>query len=92
MHADKVKGEVPRVLVNRERVGEGKPALQKLGIGFGFNFGEGNARDVLYLGDCDNGARQLCEHLGWTAELDSLIAEAGTKEHEAHNPMNPAAL
>lgn len=92
MFADKVKGDVPRVLINREKVGEGTPELQKLGIGFGFNFGEGNFRDVLFLGDCDNGARELCKALGWTAELDALIAEAHDKEHEAHNPMNPSAL
>lgn len=89
--ADKVKGDVPRVLINRERVGEGTPDLQRLGVGFGFNFGKGTFRDVLYLGDCDAGARELCELLGWTAELDSLIADAHKKELEAHNPMNPSA-
>ena len=92
MCADKVKGGVPRVLINREKVGEGTPELQKLGIGFGFNFGDSTTRDVLYLGDCDAGAKELCRLLGWEAELDSLIAEAHDKQHEAHNPMNPSAL
>jgi len=47
---------VPRVLVNLERVG---------GIG-------SRADDVLILGDCDTGVRQLAAALGWESELEAL--------------------
>jgi hypothetical protein len=30
-------------------------------------------RDVLFLGDADDGVSQLCELLGWTAELEKLV-------------------
>jgi hypothetical protein len=36
----------------------------------------------LYLGDCDDGVRQLCELLGWQQELDALVA-AGRQQLEA---------
>jgi len=78
-----VSDETPRVLVNRERVGEasGDPearlrALLEGRSTGGFAFGEGNYRDALYLGDCDDAVRQLCDHLGWTAELDDLLHSA----------------
>jgi hypothetical protein len=31
-------------------------------------------RDALYLGDCDEGALDLCEALGWGEELQELVA------------------
>ncbi|KAH8661993.1 DHS-like NAD/FAD-binding domain-containing protein, partial [Xylariales sp. PMI_506] len=45
---------VPRVLFNKERVGD-------LGT---------RADDVVYLGDCDSGVRQLADELGWRDELE----------------------
>ncbi|TLD11727.1 hypothetical protein PspLS_11802 [Pyricularia sp. CBS 133598] len=45
---------VPRVLFNREVVGD---------------FGE-RAEDVIELGDCDSGVRKLAEMLGWGEELE----------------------
>lgn len=47
--------EVPRVLFNMERVGS-------LGS---------QADDVLVLGDCDTGVRQLADALGWREELEA---------------------
>lgn len=47
------------------------------GGGFVFEGSEGAYRDVLYLGDTDDGVRQLAELLGWQAELDALIAAGG---------------
>ena len=92
--ADKVRSDVPRVLINREKVGEAEPELKRLGVEHGFNFGEGNFRDVLYLGNCDDGAKELCKLLGWTEDLQKLITESNTAEHEAHNPItkSPSAL
>ncbi|KAI1104041.1 NAD-dependent deacetylase sirtuin-2 [Jackrogersella minutella] len=47
---------VPRVLFNLERVGD-------LGT---------RADDVVRLGDCDSGVRELADELGWRAELEAL--------------------
>ncbi|KAL4436337.1 hypothetical protein ABPG77_009899 [Micractinium sp. CCAP 211/92] len=90
---DEVGESTPRLLVNRERVGEGHPLLRLLGYQTGgFCFDEGsNYRDALFEGDCDGGVRQLCRLLGWEQELDALIAAgpqpAGAEpgeEAEAH--------
>lgn len=51
-----VREEVPRILINLERVG---------GLG-------SRADDVLLLGDCDEGVRRLADALGWREELESL--------------------
>ncbi|ETS78414.1 NAD-dependent protein deacetylase hst2-1 [Pestalotiopsis fici W106-1] len=47
---------VPRVLFNKERVGD-------MGT---------RADDVICLSDCDSGIRQLAEELGWAEELSSM--------------------
>lgn len=49
----------PRLLVNREKVGN-------------LEFGEGNVRNALFLGECDDGVSQLAELLGWAADLQAL--------------------
>ena len=51
--------EVPRVLINLERVG---------GLGT-------RADDVLILGDCDTGVRKLAAALGWEKELEARWEE-----------------
>ena len=51
-----VREEVPRILINLERVG---------GLG-------SRADDVLLLGECDTGVRRLAEALGWLDELEEL--------------------
>ena len=65
--------KIPRVLLNRERVGEADATLLLLGHRKGFSFDEKH-RDALFLGDCDDGVRQLTRKLGWEAELDKLIS------------------
>lgn len=50
---------IPRLLINGERVG---------GIG-------SRTDDVLHLGDCDTGVRQLADALGWRDELEALWHE-----------------
>jgi hypothetical protein len=47
------------------------------GGGFIFEDSEGAYRDVLYLGDTDNGVKELAGLLGWGKELESLIAAGG---------------
>lgn len=54
-----VKQGVPRVLVNREKVGD---------IG-------NRDEDVCILGGCDGGVRKLADALGWREELETLWKE-----------------
>jgi NAD-dependent histone deacetylase SIR2 len=60
---------VPRVLINKEVVGD---------------FGS-RPDDVMILGDCDDGVRKLADALGWRDELESMWLEVGgkVKEQEA---------
>ena len=67
-----MEDDVPRVLINRERAGEADSMLMLMGYKRGFQFDE-QRRDALYLGDCDDGVRQLAELLGWEADLETLI-------------------
>jgi NAD-dependent deacetylase sirtuin 2 len=64
--------DCPRILINREKVGEvpSRRSFFEMGMskGRGFDFSEEGKRDVLFLGDCDDGVIQLCEHLGWELE------------------------
>ena len=53
------KEVTPRLLINMERVG---------GLG-------SRSDDVLLLGECDRGVRQLCRALGWEEELDELWSQ-----------------
>lgn len=83
--SDAVPDACPRVLINRERVGEGMGGMRMLGslLGFGggggfvFEGSEGAYRDVLHLGDTDDGVKELAKMLGWEAELESLITAGG---------------
>ena len=59
---------MPRLLINRQIVG------QRMGPN-SFDFEpESNRRDALFLGDCDDGARQLAALMGWQTELADLVA------------------
>ncbi|KAI8475473.1 MAG: NAD-dependent deacetylase sirtuin-2-like protein, partial [Monoraphidium minutum] len=75
---DCVRSRVPRLLINRERVGEHGTyqILPGIGGGQGFDFDEG-VRDVLYLGDADDGCRRLAALLGWEEELEAMVEAAG---------------
>ncbi|PVU92423.1 hypothetical protein BB559_003726 [Furculomyces boomerangus] len=64
----RVKGNVPRALINREVVG------LTIGDQEGLCFEENDkskrkVRDHLFLGDCDNGCIELAKLLGWDGEL-----------------------
>jgi len=79
---DMVGRRTPRLLINRERVGEGfSMSFFSPPQANGFNFGEGNYRDALCLGNCDDGVRELSQLLGWEHDLDALI-QGGTHREE----------
>lgn len=66
--------DVPRVLINSERVGE-------LGS---------RPNDVLLLGDCDAGVRKFAQALGWLEELEALwehTKPATIKSQEAEDEL-----
>lgn len=78
-----VEPHVPRLLINRERVGEAAPARGGRGGGAlrpGFVFdaaAPGGGRDVLFLGDADDGVRELARLCGWGEELEALVGGGG---------------
>lgn len=55
-----------RLLLNKEKVGE---------IG-------SRRDDVVFLKECDEGVRILCEQIGWLEELEKLWAETETEENK----------
>lgn len=67
---------VPRLLINAEKVG---------------NLGS-RADDVLMLGDCDSGVRNLAFELGWAEELEACWNEvnslAGKRHHSSLERMS----
>lgn len=86
---DEVSNMTPRVLMNREKVGEASEDLVKIAgwqraRGFLFD-GEYQYRDVFVGGDIDASAWRLASLLGWTADLERLVGkteEAATAEGE----------
>ena len=90
----RVGQDVPRLLVNRERVGEAEPMLDMLGLVSpgALNFEEGNYRDAEFLGDCDAGIAELVRRLGWQADLDALMATGGRPApHMPPTPPSPVS-
>ena len=69
---DLVDDAVPRLLINREVVGEAAPGSRR-----GFDFSD-DSRDGAFVGDCDDAVRALVQLLGWEAELQALV-EAGPR-------------
>jgi len=57
-------------LINREAAG----TSDKLHFGFRFEKPESNWRDAFHAGSCDEGARALATSLGWSEDLDALMA------------------
>ena len=67
------------VSATRPQVGQGLRALELLGHARGLRYDEpDNYRDALFLGACDDGVRRLAGLLGWSAELDALVAANGS--------------
>jgi NAD+-dependent protein deacetylase sirtuin 2 len=70
-----VSASCPRVLLNRESVGEIPKAMHALGYRAGLWFGDGNIRDVKCLGECDDLVHDFASHLGWSEDLQELISQ-----------------
>ncbi|KAM9860401.1 NAD-dependent protein deacetylase sirtuin-3, mitochondrial [Aulostomus maculatus] len=64
--AGAVRGSVPRLLINRDLVGP-------------FAWGTCRPQDVVQLGDVVSGVGTLASALGWTQELEALMAAASEK-------------
>ena len=60
------RDNVPRFLVNRERVGDFVGPV-----------------DGFFAGDCDDAVRQLCEMLGWEADLEAVLTRANAGARRA---------
>ncbi|ORZ33198.1 DHS-like NAD/FAD-binding domain-containing protein, partial [Catenaria anguillulae PL171] len=72
MVVDEVGVRVPRVLINRERVGECKHP----GRGLDFDGKYQKFRRDVFVGEsCDDAIEQLVERLGWTKDLDEVERE-----------------
>eukprot|EP00884_Botryococcus_braunii_P020668 jgi/Botrbrau1/7285/Bobra.0318s0021.1 len=92
-----VSPETPRLLINREKVGMAvpvNPLMAFLGIPGkrGFNFDMGNYRDALFLGDCDDGVRKLCELLGWDSDLRDLQNSGGMSAMSSSSGSSTGAV
>jgi hypothetical protein len=70
-----VPASCPRVLLNRETVGEIPKPMHVLGYQEGLWFGEGNVRDVKCLGECDDLVHEFASCLGWSEDLQKLISQ-----------------
>lgn len=79
---NRVPETVPRLLVNRELVGNANPKLSTYGLDStkfeceqltsseGFRIGlPTNYRDIALLGDCQDGILKLAELIGWKDDL-----------------------
>ena len=74
---DKPREGTPRILINREIVGETHPDLRRMGYTKGFDFSDDkDSRDIALLGDCDDVIVDVCSRLGWSADLNDLIQSA----------------
>jgi len=71
---------VPRVLINREEVGN-----------FRFEAAD-NDRDVKFLGDCQDSIKHFAKLLGWEDELDELIVEGGKRHLAQNHPTSEGKL
>ncbi|KAH3765547.1 NAD-dependent protein deacetylase sirtuin-2 [Pelomyxa schiedti] len=67
---NKVGLNVPRLLINREEVGV-RSSFSGANWGMDFHSSD-NVRDVCWLGNCDDGCRELARLIGWSAELEAL--------------------
>jgi len=72
---DRVNKDCPRLLINMEKAGVAS-RLDQIMSGGGLQVDNpGNYRDVAWLGDCDQGCKELAKGLGWEEELEMLIKD-----------------
>lgn len=75
-----VRPGTPRLLINRERVGEGGGMLRgPMGPAGALNFDgfDGLSRDGFHQGDADDAVGELVDMLGWRDEFEALRSAAG---------------
>lgn len=81
--AGKVDFNCPRLLINRDPVGDpnmfGSALTSLLGLNPDFDSVSNKHRDVFFKGDCDEGCRSLARLLGWEQELDEMISETNQR-------------
>lgn len=78
---DNVPSTCPRLMINKTKAGQHSSQMATiLGLGGGMDFdSKDKYRDVLWLGDCDDGCLQFADKMGWKDELMSLIEEENAK-------------
>jgi len=76
---NKVRDDCPRLLINREKAGEGDRLMALLGMGGGMDFSDKSTRDIAWLGDCDDGCQLMADKLGWGDELRDLVKQEHTR-------------
>lgn len=69
---ESVPEDCPRVLINRESVGDCFFSFPNRHM----DFHSSGTNDVLWLGDVQDGVSELCSLLGWADELDELVRSA----------------
>ncbi len=86
--AGKPSTSTPRLLINRENVGDpnmfGSVLTSLLGLNPGFDSTQN--LNVFYKGDCDDGCMELCKILGWDKDLINLI-EKGNQAIDANKKI-----
>lgn len=84
--AGQVDQSCPRVLINRDEVGDsgmlGSFLTNLLHLNPEFGSSSNTSRDVFLQGDCDKICLQLAEKLGWKDELTKLVEETNKKNDE----------
>jgi len=71
---DNVSDTTPRLLINREKVGQYSDDILSNIVGLrGFDFDNPNTLDIALLKDCDDGVKQLANKLGWLSQLEKLV-------------------
>ncbi|RXG69854.1 hypothetical protein Avbf_06997 [Armadillidium vulgare] len=71
---ENVSASCPRLRINRDDVGltGARKVFQQLFGGAGLE--NNSVRDVVLIGDCDDGCKSLVDKLGWTSDFEALIS------------------
>ncbi|GAB6020647.1 NAD-dependent protein deacetylase sirtuin-2 [Chamberlinius hualienensis] len=76
---NRVGKNTPRLLINKEKVGQADSFMSFLGLGAGLDYDSpNNYRDVAWVGTCDEGCECLAAEIGWKKELTDLVK----REHD----------
>lgn len=72
----------PRMLINRERVGED----------LGLDFDSEDSSDGVFLGDCDDGARRLADLCGWDLDGSTVGAPSASEVDDVSRQLNKLSV